>query len=346
MDRSPPNLPLVGSGAQATEVGSRRSISIVIPSYNEEGNIAASIREVFDWANRTGRPFEILVVDDGSKDNGPAEARAEAAGLAGVRVLELMRNYGQTQAYQAGLDASNGDLVILHSADRECPVEVLDEVLRALDAGADFVNTCRLGRWGSGRRRKSQVANRLLNAISGININDRGSGTKGMVRPLAKALRLQGEWHRFIPDLASMYTARIVEIDTPFRDRSQGQSSYHRKMRSVPVILDLLTLAFLLFSRRKPFAMLPGRMFGFTGVVMGTIGGAVSLVLIFERVVFGMPLADRPLFLLSTVLALLGVIMVMLGMLGELILRISLQTGPNSYVVRPSRDRASGIRSD
>jgi glycosyltransferase involved in cell wall biosynthesis len=314
-----------------------RPIDVIIPCFNEAGNISRTIADVHGvFADSKWQP-RIIVVVDGSQDDTYAEA-CRAARLHGhTEVVELLRNFGQSQAYQAGLDRALGEYVLTISADNETPAEVLLKVLRVLESGADFVNTDRNDRWRGGRALKSRVANALLNRIAGLSIADRGSGIKGMRLEIAKSLRVHGEWHRFLPDLASLYTERIVEFETSFRDRTAGVSSYARRRRGLAVFFDLVQVAFTLRCRKKPYSWMPGRLFGFTGLVIGVVGASITVVLAAQRLFQGSPLADRPLFMVGILLGVLGALMMMLGLLGELLLQILYGSGSvPQYAIRKS----------
>ena len=246
-----------------------------------------------------------------------------------------MGNFGQSQAYQAGFDIATGDYILICSADLETPLKNIHKIIGYLDEGYDFVNTNRVGRWGGERAVKSSYANKIIKEVSGIEIVDRGSGMKGMISSIAKNLNLYGEMHRFLPDYASVYGAKIKEFETDFKDRDSGVSAYTGHKRTIKVLLDLVTLGFMLYFARKPFSAMPGRLFGFTGSVMAFVGLVISISLIAEKFLMHVNLADRPLFTLSIFMVLLGIIMTMLGTLGELLMRIYFEsTGRKPYMVR------------
>jgi len=301
---------------------SNRLISIIIPCYNEADNIRETIECTHSVLKKAGEAHEILVVDDGSRDDSIQVTRKTAEQISEVVPVELMRNFGQTTAYQTGLQKARGSHILLFSGDLEIPAEQILAVIEQLDSGQDFVNTSRKNRWGGSHALKSKFANSILNRISGLKITDRGSGLKGMSNQVAKALHLYGEWHRFIPDLASLHTNRITEIEVPFEERKAGVSSYKGKLKSLSVFLDLATVTFVLFSQRKPYTLLPGRFFGFSGLLIGALGFGVSSYLVSLKLFYGEHLSNRPLFLVSTLTLTIGMIMVMIGLLGELIIQL------------------------
>lgn len=310
-------------------------VSIVIPCYNEEKNINRTIEGLLKEEVDSPYSFQIIAINDGSKDGTWSVINSYAEKHGNVVGINQMGNFGQSQAYQAGFDIARGDYVLICSADLETPLKHIHEVIKYLDDGYDFVNTNRKGRWGGERAAKSGLANKIIQKVSKIEIQDRGSGMKGMVRSIAKSLKFYGEMHRFIPDYASVYGARIKEFDTEFKDRDAGTSAYNGHKRTIKVLLDLVTLYFMLYFARKPFTAMPGRLFGFTGAVMAFLGFFITALLIFQKIFFVENLADRPLFTLGIFMLLLGVIMAMLGMLGELLMRIYFEsTGRKPYMVR------------
>lgn len=318
------------------------SLSIIIPCFNEEGSLEEAVASVRGVLTTRFDNFEILLVNDGSKDNTFSVASQLEKSHPEVILLDHMRNFGQTQAYQTGFDHARGEWVILYSADMETPPEMILDVIEKLEAGYDFVNTLRKDRWSPLHALKSKLANGILNSISKIEINDRGSGLKGLRWEIAKAFTLYGEWHRFLPDYATLYTDRIIEIEVPFADRKAGESSYKGRMKSASVFLDLATVGFILSSHRKPFGMLPGRLFGFTGSLLAAIGGLISFWLVGQKLFFGETLSNRPLFLIGILLGVLGVIMIMVGVLGELLLLISQRQQRPDAFIRKNRSSSPG----
>jgi glycosyltransferase involved in cell wall biosynthesis len=314
---------------------SNGKVTIVIPCYNEEKNINRTLEGLLNEAKDSQYDFEIIAVNDGSKDDTWSVIDKYAQKHHNIKGINQMGNFGQSQAYQAGFDAATGDYVLICSADLETPLKNIHKVIEYLDEGYDFVNTNRVGRWGGDRAVKSSYANKIIKEISGIEVVDRGSGMKGMTTQIAKSLNLYGEMHRFLPDYASVYGAKIKEFETDFKDRDAGVSAYRGHKRTIKVLLDLVTLGFMLYFARKPFSAMPGRLFGFTGSIMAVIGLIITVSLITEKILFAATLADRPLFTLSIFMLILGVIMMMLGTLGELLMRIYFEsTGRKPYMIR------------
>lgn len=308
-----------------TEPTEHRLVSVIVPCFNESATVREAIYSLHRVLEEAGEPHELVFVDDGSRDNTIEILRSIESEIAYLKVVELRRNFGQTIAYQAGIDEASGSYHVLFSGDLEIPADAILQVIQALDEGADFVNTSRKDRWGGSHALKSKIANRILNKISNLRIQDRGSGLKGMRREIADRLLLYGEWHRFLPDLASIHTSRIVEFDVPFEERKAGVSSYKGKLKSISVFLDLATVAFTIHCNCKPYLLLPGRLLGFSGVVIGIIGFSITGWLVLQKLLIGISLSERPLFLVSILTTILGFIMVMIGILGELMMQVAIK---------------------
>jgi glycosyltransferase involved in cell wall biosynthesis len=315
-----------------------KQLSIVIPCYNEEKNINRTLDGLLDLfandsklANYTG---QIIAVDDGSKDNTWKIINDYAQKESTIQGVRLMGNFGQSCAYQAGFDAATGDYIITVSADLEVPLENIARVVELLEQGYDFVNTNRKNRWGGEKKAKSGMANKIISKVSGVSMQDRGSGMKGFARVLVNNLKFYGDMHRFIPDYLTVYRAKMTEFDVDFKDRDFGVSAYKGSKRTVQVLLDIITLAFMLKFARKPFSMMPGRLFGFTGAVISGLG-SLGMVYLLGLKLLGYSIGDRPLLIASVLMLVVGVQLVMTGLLGELMMRVYFEaSGRRTYAVR------------
>jgi dolichol-phosphate mannosyltransferase len=315
----------------------KKLVSIVIPCYNEEKNINRTLDGLLELFKTLPYSVEIIPVNDGSKDGTwrvIAEYSKKYSNIIGVN---LMTNFGQSAAYQAGFDASKGDYVITVSADLEIPLDQITKVLQLMEEGYDFVNTNRVGRWGAEkaqRAAKSGMANKIITKISGVYIKDTGSGMKGFTRVLINNFRLYGEMHRFIPAFLTTYGAKMTEFDVEFKDRDFGVSAYKGHKRTIKVLLDLVTLYFMLYFARKPFRAMPGRLFGFTGAVTSGIGVLIEVYMMVLKL-FGQSIGNRPLFILGVLMIIVGIQSMMMGMLGELLLRIYFESSNRkTYTIR------------
>jgi glycosyltransferase involved in cell wall biosynthesis len=314
-----------------------RLVSIVIPCHNEEENINRTLDGLLNLVQNHKYAFEIIVVDDGSKDGTWGVIRKYANAHPEIRGVNLMTNFGQSCAYMAGFDIAAGDYVVTVSADMETPLENINKVIDLLDEGYDFVNTNRSQRWGagkSGKAKQSGIANFIIGRVSGVHMKDRGSGMKGFRREIVKNLKLYGEMHRFIPDYVRMFGAKMTEFDVAFKDRDFGVSYYKGHKRTLKVILDIMTLYFMLYFARKPFKAMPGRLFGFTGALISGVGGLMGVYLLVLKLM-GQSIGNRPLLTLAFLLIVVGVQSMMLGMIGELMMRTYFESsGRKTYMVR------------
>ena len=275
------------------------------------------VLEVGKVLDQMGRPAEIIAVDDGSSDQSFARLAALKAREPRLRVVRLARNYGQTAALAAGIQHAWGDVIVTLDADLQNDPADIPRLLDALGEGVDVVNGWRKDRqdkWLT-RRLPSQIANRLIGAITGTNVHDYGCTLRAMRAPFAKGLQLYGELHRFIPALAADLGANVVELPVTHHPRTTGTSKYGLG-RTLRVVLDLLTVKFL-----SGFVTRPIQLFGFVGLLCGSIGLLMTAELGFERIFLGVRLAGRPLVLLAILLVVVGVQFVSIGLLGELMVR-------------------------
>lgn len=318
----------------------KKLVSIVIPCYNEEGNIKRFEKELISFLN--GKlDCEIIAVDDGSKDNTWEELKKLSKKYKNFTAIKHSRNYGMGAAYQTAFDASKGDYILTFSSDLETNPKYILEVVKKMDEGFDMVNTFRKGRWTESgglksalRTYPSQMANNLIERISGVTVKDTGSGLKGFKRFIIDNLRIYGDMHRFLPAYSSLYTKKFAEIPVEYQERTYGKSSYGSIKRTFTVFLDLLSLKFMLSFATKPFSMMPGRIFGTVGLMTFGLGSFMAIVLIFEKLFMGENLSDRPLFVVSLIFVVIGIQLIMTGLLGELLMRIYFESsGRKVYIV-------------
>ena len=292
-------------------------LSIVIPVYNEEENVEPLIEEINVAVRPLGKPYEIVVVDDGSRD-------ATFSVLAGLRerephlrVVRLKRNFGQTAAIAAGLAYADGDIVVLMDGDAQNDPKDIPALLRELKKGNDLVCGWRSNRQDPffSRRLPSMIANRLISWTTHGKTHDYGCTLKAMRRDVAKNLKLYGEMHRFIPAIAYERGARVTELKVNHRPRLRGSSKYGIA-RTLRVILDLLTVKFLIsYSTR------PSHVFGLLGITSGGLGFLIALYLTFEKLVYHRAIGGRPLLLLAILLIFIGFQFITMGLLGEMLSR-------------------------
>jgi glycosyltransferase involved in cell wall biosynthesis len=293
-------------------------LSIVIPLYNERDNLAPLHAELQQVLGARGGSHEIVFIDDGSTDGSDAVLREIKARDEHVRVIRLARNSGQTAALACGLQYAQGDVVVAMDGDGENDPADIPRLLAKLEDGYDLVSGWRTGRWRNAtltRRLPSVAANAMISKITGTVLHDYGCTLKAYRRDLARRLMLYGEMHRFVPAIAAEQGARIAEIEVNFRPRRSGVSKYGPG-RIIRTILDLLTVRFL-----SGYSTRPIQVFGAIGVVLGGFGSIWTAILVFEKVLLGWPLSNRPALLLAVLLVVVGVQFVSLGLIGEMIAR-------------------------
>ena len=311
-------------------------VSVVIPVFNEEGNLAALHQELTAALDPFGKRYEILFIDDGSTDASFALLKSIYHRDEHVRVVRFRKNFGQTSALAAGFAEARAPVIVTLDADLQNDPQDIPRLVERLDAGFDMVCGWRKDRKDPflGRRLPSQVANWLISVTTGVHLHDYGCTLKAFRSEVVKNLQLYGEMHRFIPAVASGFGVAIDEMVVGHRPRSAGQSKYGIS-RTVRVILDLITVKFLLdFSHR------PLQVFGLAGLSMGAIGFALGAYLTWVKFVLGQPIGGRPLLLLSALLMVFGVQLVSLGLIGELQARTYHENrSAPPYAIREKLDR-------
>ena len=307
-------------------------ISVVVPVYNEEANVAELVERVS--AALVPREFELIVIDDGSRD-GTAEA---LAGLASSRPwlkpLFMIRNYGQSAALQAGFDAARGDVIVTLDGDLQNDPADIPELLRMLETQPDIdvISGWRKERQDRTLSRKipSQIANFIISRVTGVQLHDYGCALKLYRAQVIRDLKVYGELHRFIPALAADVGAKIVEVPVRHHARARGVSKYGID-RTFRVILDLLWIKFLMRFLHRPL-----QAFGGLGLAMLTVGFFILAWLTFDKLALGQDIGARPLLLLGVLLALIGVQLLATGLIGELLTRIYHEPqGRPQYLLRP-----------
>jgi glycosyltransferase involved in cell wall biosynthesis len=291
-------------------------LSVVIPVYNEAPNLEQLHRELTDTLRAWGRPYELVLIDDGSADTSfEILTRLQAADPC-VRVIQFRRNFGQTAAFAAGFAAARGRLIVTSDSDlQNDPRDIPMMVARLEDGGFDIVCGWRKDRkdafWN--RRLPSIIANRLISWATGVRLNDYGCSLKVFRSEVVKPLRLYGELHRFLPALASEFGVTIAEQAVNHRPRVHGRSKYGIS-RTIRVVLDLVTVKFLLSYSTRPL-----QMFGLVGGVMGATGSVLLIYLAYIKLAGYAALTERlPLVLLGILLVFTGVQLVTVGLLAEL----------------------------
>ena len=295
-------------------------VSVVIPIYNEEENLVDLVERVGTALGRSGRSFELVLVDDGSRDGSAARLAELAGARAWLRPLYLIRNYGQSAALQAGFDAAQGEIIVTLDGDLQNDPDDIPALLDLLDArpDVDVISGWRKERQDRTVSRKipSMAANALISRVTGVRLHDYGCALKLYRAEVIRDLRLYGELHRFIPALAAEVGAKIIEVPVRHHARTRGQSKYGLD-RTVRVLLDLLWIRFLMRFLHRPM-----QAFGGAGFALGLAGLLILAWLAFDKLALGQEIGGRPLLLLGVLLVLIGVQLVATGLIGELLTRV------------------------
>jgi glycosyltransferase involved in cell wall biosynthesis len=309
----------------------RETLSILVPVFNEEDNVTALHEKLWKVLKETGRPHEIIFIDDGSTD-GTLEALVEINKRdRNVKVISFSRNFGQTAALSAGIDSSKGEIIIPMDGDLQNDPEDIHALVGKIEEGYDVVSGWRKNRQDTfvSRKLPSLIANRIISWIGGVSLHDYGCTLKAYRRDILKNIRLYGEMHRFIPLYAHWIGARVTEIPVGHHPRIAGSSKYGMG-RIAKVILDLLVVKFLLSYSQKPI-----HVFGGVGLLMvlGAIlsGGYAVYLKIFKQVSFIL----TPLPLLCVLLLVLGFLSILMGFLAEILTRTYYESqGKPTYYVK------------
>jgi glycosyltransferase involved in cell wall biosynthesis len=312
-------------------------LSIVIPVYNESPNVARLYEELTVVLGEYGRSYELLIVDDGSKDDTFAQLAAFQARDPRLRVIRFRRNFGQTAAFSAGIAYARGRLVVLSDGDLQNDPRDIPKMVARIEQGHDIVCGWRKDRKDTfvTRRVPSILANKLISWATGVELHDYGCSLKVFRAEVIKPLRLYGEMHRFLPAIASQIGVSIDEVVVNHRARQAGTSKYGLS-RTVRVVLDLATVKFLLNYSTRPL-----QIFGLLGLGAFAIGTLITGWLGYVRLFEHQAIGDRPLLLLGMMMIFIGVQLVTFGLLAEMMARTYYESqNKTTYVIREVRQTA------
>jgi glycosyltransferase involved in cell wall biosynthesis len=318
-------------------------LSVVVPMYDELENVEPMLDAVGTALAEYPHPWELIVVDDGSRDGTGAALERHAARLGEhVRVVRLLRNFGQSAAMQAGIDASRGEVVVTLDGDlQNDPADIPRLVARLLGDDLDLVAGRRLRRQDGLvlRRLPSIIANRLIRRTTGLQFQDLGCTLKAFRGSVVRQVRLYGEMHRFIPAWMATVTSpdRMAEEAVRHHPRTRGRSKYGLS-RTLRVLVDLVAVHFFMNFRARP-----GHLFGGLGVLMLTLGAAILGYLASLKVA-GHSIGDRPLLLLGFFCVVGGLQFLTTGIVAELLIRIYFAGDARPYHAAPRAelDRDAG----
>ena len=292
-------------------------VSVFLPVYNEEPNLRPLHAKLDAALKALDRSAEIVYVDDGSTDGSLNILREIARKDPRVRVVALRRNYGQTAAMAAGIDAARGKVLIPMDADMQNDPADIQRLLDTLDEGYDVVSGWRKNRKDKMVTRKipSMIANRLISWIGGVPLHDYGCSLKAYRRESLQDVRLYGEMHRFIPIYASWAGARVTEIPVEHHARTMGKSKYGLS-RTLKVVFDLMTIKFMASYQTKPIYV-----FGSFGMLAFAISLLAGLYAVFLKVFHRADFVQTPLPILTIVMFAVGVQFLLMGLLAEMLVR-------------------------
>ncbi len=312
---------------------SMKKVSVVIPVYNEVDNVAALVKAVGEALLPTQRPFELVLVDDGSRDGSASIMQQLAKQTPWLKCLYFARNYGQSTAMQAGFDHADGEYIVTLDGDLQNDPNDIPSLLSTLDTHpeVDCVSGWRKQRQDATLSRKipSKIANALISKVTRVKLNDYGCALKAYRAQIVHDLRLYGELHRFIPALAVEVGAKIIEVPVNHRARTAGVSKYGID-RTIRVLLDLLWIRFTMRFLHRPI-----HAFGGMALLMLLVGFATLSWLAFEKLVLGMSIGGRPLLMFGVLFTLVGIQLLATGLIGELLIRIYHEPGGRKqYILR------------
>ncbi len=324
----------------------RVNLSVVVPVYNEAENVKLLCEKLHAALSKTGRSYEILLIDDGSTDGTWDKLRESARGLPGFRLIRLRRNFGQTAAMSAGLDEARGDIIVTLDADLQNDPEDIPLLLERMDKGFDVVSGWRKDRKDEFLRRKipSMFANGLISRVTGVRLHDYGCTLKAYRREVMENVELYGDMHRFIPALASWGGCKVDEVVVRHHPRRFGKSKYGLS-RTVKVVLDLMTVSFLLRYSRSPI-----QIFGKMGLMVGLPGLALMLFMVIAHICgwcglqsSAAGLLKRPFWVMTSfMLMFFGIQFVCMGILAEIQMRTYHESqGKPIYVIKEIIEPAS-----
>ena len=306
-------------------------LSVIIPVYNEELNLAAMLEQVHAALAPMGRSYEVIFIDDGSTDGSYALLARIAQIDPTLTIVRFRRNFGQTPSMQAGIDIAQGRLIVTMDADLQNDPADIPRMVAKIEEGYDLVAGWRTDRKDAflNRRLPSMIANRIIGNSTGVKLHDYGCTLKVIDAELAKQFRLYGEMHRFIPAVAAFIGARITEVPVHHRVRLHGRSKYGIG-RTLRVVLDLITVRFI-----QNYLTRPMQVFGLLGLLLSSAGTLISVWLAVEKLVFHKNLADRPLLLLGILLIMVGVQLLSFGLMADIVARTYHEAqGRRPYFIR------------
>lgn len=311
-------------------------LSVVTPVYNEEQGVAEFIARLFKALDMLHLPYEVIAVDDGSRDGSLRELLREAKRRPALRVLSFKRNFGQTAALAAGIDHAAGECIVTIDSDLENDPNDIGVLLQKIGEGYDVVSGWRQGRWSDAtltRKIPSRLANAMISRVTGVHLHDYGCTLKAYRADVIQGVRLYGEMHRFIPAYASWQGGTVAEVPVGHTPRRYGKSNYGLG-RTFRVLLDLVVVIFMHRYMNRPMHFFG--MWGLASLALGTTAGVAAVALR----IFGIRhFVETPLPVLSALFVIVGVQLVMFGVIGEMLMRVYYESqGRRPYILRTTQE--------
>ncbi len=308
--RIPQQYPRLATAAQP-------QLTVVVPIYNEAESIPLFLESLIDQLEMIDRDYEVIAVDDGSRDRSQELLSEAAARYRRLKVIQFRHNAGQTAALMAGIDHASGEVIVTIDADLQNDPRDIPLLLAKLAEGYDVVSGWRRVRQDAAIRRNliSRIANRIISRLCGVRLHDYGCALKAYRKEVLQGMRLYGEMHRFVPIYASWMGAKVVEIPVRHQARQFGASNYGLG-RVLKVILDLLVVKF--FSR---YLVKPIYVFGGVAMIFMLSASLAFLYMIYLKFGEGLYMIQTPLPVLSAMLFVLAVVTLLMGILSEIMVR-------------------------
>ncbi len=315
-------------------LSTKPQLSVIIPLYNEAENIGPLVDALAAGLPKTGRSYEVILVNDGSSDATESRLAKVTVHHPAFRVVNLRRNFGQTAAIMAGLDTARGDIIVPLDGDLQNDPDDIPALLDKLDEGFDVVSGWRKDRRDHrGRTVASQAANRIISAISGVRLHDYGCTLKAYRREVIEGVRLYGEMHRFVPIYATWQGGQVTELPVNHRRRQAGSSKYGFS-RIFKVVLDLMVVQFLMRYDTKPIYV-----FGLVGAVAILLSAVSGFTALYLRFFQDVSLILTPLPLLTALTFLTGILCLLMGLMAELLVRVYYESqGKATYIIKSQTD--------
>ena len=306
------------------------SYSVVIPVFNERPNIIPLYRELKPVMDRLGKKYEILFIDDGSRDGTFKTIRKLSVNDMNIRAIRLRKNFGQTAAISAGFHHSRGKIIITMDGDLQNYPADIPILLAKMDMGYDVVSGWRYDRKDPKLTKKipSKISNRLARRLTKLNLHDFGCTLKAYRKEAVENIELYGEMHRYIPAVVAWQGYAVGEVKVRHRSRKYGETKYSGK-RLLRGFLDLLNIKFW-----SDYSTRPIHFFGRIGAIAFIIGVLIGLYKLFMRFAFYDPLEAGPMLIFAVMLIILGVQLIMFGFLGEIMVRMYYQDKRKTYHIR------------